>query len=120
MKKLILVAGVLIAATTAAMAQGYVYYSNPLAPAWESTTTGPAATRDSMPMSASHTRHRRASIGTAPLAIGCTTGAAGRGEATTKNRRDERNKNHNRIGSSGQRCGDSEPNANAKLRAEPA
>jgi hypothetical protein len=29
MKKLILVAGVLIAATTAAMAQGYVYYSNP-------------------------------------------------------------------------------------------
>jgi hypothetical protein len=29
MKKLILVAGVLVAATSAAMAQGYVYYGNP-------------------------------------------------------------------------------------------
>ena len=29
MKKLVLVAGVLIAATTAASAQGYVYYGNP-------------------------------------------------------------------------------------------
>ena len=92
MKKLVLVAGVLIAATTAASAQGYVYYGNPYG----------------------------YGIGTALLAIGCTTGAAARGEAITRNRHDERNKNHNRIGSSGQRCGDSEPDANAKLRAEPA
>ena len=49
-----------------------------------------------------------------------TEDRASRDEATTRNRRDERDKNHNRIGSSGQRCGDSESDANAKLRAEPA
>ena len=84
MKKLVLVAGVLIAATTAASAQGYVYYGNPygygLGVYDYSAGSYPGFTL----MSGSHTRRRRASTGTPRLAIGCTTGAAGRGEAITE------------------------------------